>query len=442
VTTMAILLFLSTATVTGYAFVRFLRRGLSRAETLAWSFAAGLLVQAFIEVSLLAAGLLPGPKKIVAAETFLVAGCLVLHGRMRVRFPPTPRREWEPLSVSLLALSATGVFLFFCVAVSTPMSATDFLAIWGLKGRMIFATASIPARLFHDPAVAWAHPEYPLLLPVTFAALAAATRAWNHQALALLYPLCQLATVLALWGFLSRRVAKEAGAAAACLTALCFPLYRAGNVGTAEIPIALGLVLVASAAADALSESSAPAQARLALASLFAVSVKQEGTLFVLFIAAALLLRPLATRQRPGLLWIWAALPALLHAAAMRLLRGPVARRDYDLTLLSPARWKELLSRIGTAVEHIFEVELGSAAIPIAAILLLLLATRRSFLDWLLWPLAMQVLAYVLICSLSAFGPIWLIEASFGRIVLALFPLLTLLLAARLLPARESADAR
>src|ERR1700737_897750 len=175
--TIAIVLFVSTGTVAGYAIIHFLRLGLSRAETLAWSFATGLLLQAIIEVSLLAAGLLPGPKKILAAEILIVAGCLVLRRRTSVETLPTPPREWKSLSILLLVLSVIGVFLFFCIAATEPLSATDFLAIWGLKGRIIFATASIPSRLFHDPALFWAHPEYPLLVPPPSAPLTPAPRA-------------------------------------------------------------------------------------------------------------------------------------------------------------------------------------------------------------------------------------------------------------------------
>jgi hypothetical protein len=430
--TLAILLFVSTGTVAGYAVIHFLRLGLSRAETLAWSFATGLLLQALIEVSLLAAGLLPGPKKILAAETLIVAGCLVLRRRTSIETLPTPPREWEPLSILFLVLSAIGVFLFFCVAATEPLSAPDFLAIWGLKGRIIFATASIPSRLFHDPALFWAHPEYPLLVPLSFATFASAARAWDDHALAIFYPFCQIATVLVLWGFLSRRRCREAGAVAACLTAVCFPLYAASNIGMAEIPMALGFVLLACAAADGLLADSPESRFRLSIAALFSAATKQEGTLFALLLSALLFVKRGSVSRRT--LWLWAGVPAILHGVVLRLWRGPVVRRDLDLTLLAPARWGELLARLGTVWHRIFSVEARSLIVAVAVTVLFLVLTRRGCADWLALPIAGQVFSYAFLCALSAFGVLWLFEGSFRRISISLIPTAALVLGCRLLP--------
>src|SRR5688572_19401740 len=141
-------------------------------------------------------------------------------------------------------------------------------------------------RLFQDPALYWAHREYPLLVPFSLATLASFAGAWDDQALALLFPLCELATLLALSGFLARRVSSLAGAAAAALASLDFFLYRAVNAGTAEVPFALSLVLVSCAFLDVLHDATRPAVARLFAATLFCVSIKQEGTLFVVLLAA------------------------------------------------------------------------------------------------------------------------------------------------------------
>jgi hypothetical protein len=431
-TTMAILLFVSTGTVAGYAVINFLRLGLSRAETLAWSFATGLLLQAFIEVSLLAAGLLPGPKKILAAEALIVAGCLVLRRRTSIETPPTLPREWEPLSILLLALSAIGVFLFFCVAATEPLSATDFLAIWGLKGRIIFATASVPSRLFHDPALFWAHPEYPLLVPLSFATFASAARAWDDHALAIFYPFCQIATVLVVWGFLSRRRCRQAGAFAGCLTAVCFPLYAASNIGMAEIPMAMGFVLLASAAADELLADSLESRIHLSIAALFSAATKQEGTLFALLLSVWLFARRGSVSRRT--LWLWACVPAILHGVVLRLWRGPVVRRDYDLTLLAPARWGELSARLGTVGHQIFSVEPSSVIVAVVVTVLFLVLTRRGCADWLALPIAGQVFSYAFLCALSAFGVLWLFEGSFRRISISLIPTAALVLGCRLFP--------
>ncbi|HYB54155.1 MAG TPA: hypothetical protein VEG84_09835, partial [Thermoanaerobaculia bacterium] len=218
------------------------------------------------------------------------------------------------------------------------MWATDFLAIWGLKGKIIFATASIPARLFHDPALGWSHPEYPMLLPLTFASIAAALREWDDYAMALLYPLCQAATVLAVWGLLRRRASDQAPAAGGCLTALCSPLYSAAHIGLADIPLALGFVLLCGAALDVTESASLANRTRLLVASFFCAALKQEGTLMVILFAATLAFRARSGDRRSRLVWLWAVCPVVAHGLLLSILRGSVSRSYIDLSLLEPAR--------------------------------------------------------------------------------------------------------
>ena len=82
----------------------------------------------------------------------------------------------------------------------------------------VFEPLAIPAVVFTDPELAWAHPEYPLLLPLIFASVSAAVRDWNDHALALLYPLFQIGTALAAYGFLARRAGRAAGVIASVPT--------------------------------------------------------------------------------------------------------------------------------------------------------------------------------------------------------------------------------
>src|SRR5436190_6383405 len=146
--------------------------------------------------------------------------------------------------VALAVLAGAAWLVFLVGALSDAMWATDFVAFWGYKGKVIFLSSDVPRRLFQDPALYFAHREYPVLVPLSLAALASFIGRWNDQALALLYPACALATLLALSGFLERRVSRLSGAVAASLASLCFFLYRPANAGTAEVPFALGLVLV------------------------------------------------------------------------------------------------------------------------------------------------------------------------------------------------------
>jgi hypothetical protein len=431
----ALVLFgLAATTAVGWAAARFFASDLTRWEKIAWSLAAGLLIQCVLVLGILAFGARPGALAIGILDVALIrlsyfVRCPGPSGKMRAA---PPSRTERAVLILLCAVAAAAWGLFLVEALASPMWATDYLAIWGLKGKVAFLTGSLPGRLFHDPALYWAHKEYPLLVPLSLAALAAFPHAWNDQALALLFPACELATLFALGGFLSRRVSPIAGAGSAALASVCLFLYRAVNAGTAEVPFALALVLVSCAFLDVLEERRPRALARLLVASLFCVSIKQEGTLFVLLLSAVLWAR---SRWHPVRAWRaggWALLlPPVLHWSLLLLLRGPQTRRDFDLTLFEPHRWKELPALFLLVVGRMLGTEARQAAVPLAAIALLLLVTRRGIADPLLPVFAGQLLCYAIAFSVSSFDPIYAIEGAFRRIATTLFPAFTLVLCAR-----------
>jgi hypothetical protein len=333
-------------------------------------------------------------------------------------------------AVLLLVLASVGVALFAVAALSEPMWAVDYLAIWGLKGKTIFLTASMPGRLFHDPATVWSHPEYPVLWPLDLAAMAAWARGWDDRALALLDPVCQAGTALAAFGFLRRRRLAVGGAVAAALIAWFFPLYAPAFVGLADIPLAFGFVLLGTALLDAFDADTPAVRARLAVAALFCAALKQEGVLLAALAAVAWLAR--RPRGRPAALVTLAlAAPVVLQAAVLRLARGPVASRDFDFGLLTPARWGQWLGQAGDAVREITRTQIAGTAVPLAAIVVFVLVTRRGVADPLGHVLVGQAALYVLAVSLCAFGPAFLVETALARIACALFPLLALVLGAR-----------
>ena len=417
--------------VVGWSILRLIGGGLTRMERAAWSIALGLLAQSAIFVGLRFAGGKVGAGSILFADALVVVASLAVR---RPR-PDRPARVVDPgdsRAVAVLAaVAAVAWALFLVQAIAEPMWATDHLAIWGLKGKLAFLAPALRQRLFLDPALAWSHPEYPLLVPLSLAAFAGLVGAWNDQALALLWPACELATLLALAGFLGRRVSRPAGAGAAALTALCFPLYGASNVGTAEVPLAFALVLVCCALLDVLEVASPERLARLAAAALFCVSIKQEGSAFVLF-AAVLLFVLLRRRSRSVGRGVAVLLvPLAVHWGLLRFVTGPQTRRDFDFSLLFPDRWPELPARAATVVVRLAGTEAVAAMIPLLAIAGYLLVTRRGIGESL-WPVfAAQLCCYAAAFTLSAFGPNYAIDSAFRRLVLTLFPAFTLLLFAR-----------
>ncbi len=314
--------------VLGYPLVRRLR-DLSNAELAAWSWIAGLLALAGAQAIVLLFGLRAAPWKL---WTILAALALAF----RDRAPKAPRTAGAPSRIATAAgiLALGGLVLFSVNALSEPMWAWDFVAIWGLKGKMLYLSGGLPPRFFHDPELAFVHPSYPFLLSLLFSALSTLAGGWDSQALALLYPAFELATLLLTWGFLKRRCGPAAAAAGTVLTAGFFPLYQSFLVGLADIPMALGFVLAGSALLDALD---APGSARarpLLLSALFCCSLKKEGAVFLLLLAAAAAWVWIRDRGRSSVTAaaIFAAVP-VLHQALLRAIRG--AASDSGLPLVA-----------------------------------------------------------------------------------------------------------
>jgi len=418
------------STLAGWAVVRSMSPGLTRRERFAWSLGVGLLVQALCLAALFAAGATPRGSSLLVGEAIVGGLALVLGRRTKTRaFARTGRAGAATVVLAFVAAAAWLIFLG--ISLADGMWTTDFLAIWGYKGKLAFFTSGLPRRLFDDPALDFAHREYPLLVPLSFSALAAWIGRWNDRALALFYPACSLATLLAISGFLERRASRLSAGVGTALAALCYVLYRPASVGTAEIPLALGVLLATSAASDFLAVGGGSSVARLASASLFCASTKPEGTLFALLLASLLAVRSAgAIRSRIAAVAAL-TLPAVTHAVALRTLTRGTLSRDFDFHLLEPSHWGELASRFGATFSRIFEGSVAGAWLPLLAIAVFLAATRRGAADPLIPVFLGAVFLYIVACALSAFGPAWAVDAAFARIVLTLFPAFTLVLGAR-----------
>jgi hypothetical protein len=393
-------------------------------ETVGWCWGGGMLLLGALYAFLLAVHASPGPKKL-GALLLLVAGISATRRRPR-RLPATP---WSGAPLVLAAAAAVGILLYALQACAEPLWSTDFLAIWGLKGKTIYSTGGIPDRLFRDPATAWSHPEYPLLLPLLMAAFSAATGGWNDEALGLLFVFCQIAAVLVVAGYCRRRGSPAAGALTAVLVAFWYPLYRAFHTGLAEIPFALTLVLLATAAAD----ESVP---RGALAALLCVATKQEGTVFALLVAAALVVRGGSARPARRTATAIAGV-AVLHFISLRLARGDLHDRDFTFRVLSPAHASELIGRLARLARALAGAWTPVGIIGLACVAAVLITTRRSREDFLLLPLFVQLSIYLGACALSAWDPVWQLRSAFFRIAGTLAPVLFLVIGCRL--SREKA---
>ena len=418
--------------LTGRALTRRLAPELGPAESGAWAGAAGLLFQAALFAALAALGVEPRARWLLAGDVAAVVAASLVRSRSRTAPAASPRFAADPVALFLVGIAGLAWLVFLIAAVGEPMWSTDFLAIWGMKGKAMFLAGSLPGRLFHDPALYWSHREYPLLVPLCLAAIARLAGGWNDQALALLFPMVELWTLLLLAGFLHRRTASvRAAAAGATLTALSFGLYHPMNAGTAEIVLAFGAVVAATAMLDAARSVSPGLSSRACLAALFCAGSKQEGALFSVLLGAVLLLarwKRGATLLRVAAIFI--VVPAV-HGLALRILRGPAPSRDFDLGLFEPGRWAELAARLGAVFARIASRETALGMIAAVAVAAFLLVTRRGIGDLLLPVLVAQGFSYCVAFSVSAFSPEYAVDAAFPRIFLTLFPVMTLVLSAR-----------
>jgi len=402
------------------------------AERVAWGFATGMALVAGSVALAFSLHAVPGwlPFLLLSALVVLPARFL----RLRERAAGLTIRRLSQVSALLLAILVLGVALYALKALTEPMWANDYVAIWGFKGKTFFFERRIPDRLFRWLALSFSHPEYPLGLPFLYAGIAFLLGRWDDHAMALLFPFVQAATLLALFGWLRRRGAgRELALAAAALLSFFEPLYRAFTTGMAEVPLSFGLLLLGTSVCDRLDRTDTGASRRVVLASVVCTATKNEGLYFVAMafaLAAALSLSRKGFAARAAAML---ALPAALVVAAHRLIRGSLPLRDFDFSLLS--RPGLLAPRLKESVAAVIAETPVAAWIGMAALVVLLVAGRDSAPgERLLALAACGLAAYVLLPALAVRGPAWLIGTAFFRTLAALAPLVTAGAAARLIP--------
>ncbi len=416
----------------------FARAAADSLERLAWGFAVGLaLLAGYVPLSLML-GARPG------AIAFFLLTALVMATAVFFRLPahriPAPAPERGSGSSKLVRLLfllplSLGILLYLLRALTEPMWATDFLAIWGWKGKTIFGARFLPAWTWRSPEFSFTHPEYPLGLPFLYAGISLILGRWDDHAMAALFPALQVATVLLLAGWLRRRGAPPPIPLASAATLSVFePLYAAFTTGMAEVPLSFFVLLLGTALVDALEEQ-AGASRRLAVAAAGAAALKNEGV----FVAAVAGVLAVASSGRTGRArWRAAAaalLPAVAVSAAHRLARGSLPLRDFRFGLLLEPGFP---SRLGISLRTIFAEALFPAASGLIAFGVLLLAGRRSTAGNLLLTLAMIPLAaYAILPAFCVFGPDWLARTAFARTAAALAPLAAAGVALRLAPLFE-----
>jgi hypothetical protein len=297
----------------------------------------------------------PHPARISAALELLAAAVFAGQWRRRNRLgreaaePIPPPWSWG--EVVLGSLFAQAVVVALVVAARAggrePFGSWDGWAIWNLHARFLYWAGPAWPRLLGAPALAWSHPDYPLLLPASVAriwAFAGSDSALLSAVISTLFGVATVGLLVAMLIPLRGRLWAFAGG----LVLLGTPFFVTFSSNEhADIP--LGFFMLATAAALALSPRWPDSRGLAAIAGLaagLAAWTKNEGLLCAL---VAALLWVYAPGQRRS----WRSRRGFLTGLAVGLL--PVAYFKWaiappnDLVSSHPA---EHLARLGDWARH------------------------------------------------------------------------------------------
>lgn len=310
---------LAAALATGLPFAAGLAPSLGWRGRIGAGLLAGLLSVALVLFLFSLAGVAWAPLPLGLALA-VIAAAAILFGARRAAAPPPPRRT--PLS-----LAVDGVVLLILAGYAVVSTAAepwewDFWAIWGLKGRVFLEAGGIDAAWLSDPDHAFAHPDYPPLVPLLYAGAGVLGGGWNGAALGWFTVAFGVALFLVLRDVLDRWLSPPVAAALAGLTLAVPSLSR--HVGLADGAVAAwgtaGLVLMAMALREGGDARPGPGRdGMIALGAILlggAAFAKNEGVALLAAGAAAMLLTR-AGRLR-DVLRLW---PALLIAGSWQAYR-------------------------------------------------------------------------------------------------------------------------
>lgn len=298
--------------------------------------------------------------------TVTVVWLALLAALTMMRKQPTTdnRQPFKPHWLDIPTIVSMIGFALFATA--SALWEWDFWAIWGLKARVFFDHGGIDWRFLESPWNTFAHPDYPLLVPLNYDFVALLNGDWSDRWLGVL----SVAWAVALLMIVRGLAAQESSVVPAALVTLVITGLAASRYpGLAEGPLiafgSAGLLF----ARRALHSKDAADWRHAAILLGLAASTKNEGiALLVAAVIALLIVRP---RE---VLRLW---PSFAIAAPWLILR---ATHYLPTDIASGSALDRVLHRAPYAVEiliyltrHLYEpwfwtcVLLGVLIIPGAA---------------------------------------------------------------------------
>ena len=273
---------------------------------------------------------------LVATAVALVAGSVrLLRGRAPTAWPPRRRltagEAWA--AVTLLAIVAVVVGFSARLQAVRPLVEWDGWAMWTLKARVLYELPDTAAAVLRDPD--YGHPTYPLVLPSLEAIGFRATGTFDPALVGVQFAFLLAGLVGLVWTFCRDHCSPAVVALVLVVLVGAPQLHYQLATKFADVPLALfvGAGLVALAR-WLMGEASEPWALGCGVVLLGAAGlVKNEGLLFVMAAAGAVILAAVTLGRRPvvqaaaaGAALAAIVLPWRVYTAAHHL---PTS--DYDL---------------------------------------------------------------------------------------------------------------
>lgn len=335
------------------------------------------------------------------------------------------------LPIGLLAIAS-----FVGGTAVAPHGEWDAWAVWNQHARFLFKGYPTEWRAAFSPALAWFHPSYPLLLPLSVA------RGWMYAGrdsvvtpigLAALFA---VATVTAAATAVARirGTARGLAAAAVLLASPTFVTESAGQI--ADVPLGFYLLATFIFIERAIESRSSRCWILAGASAGLAAWTKDEGLLFVLVLSAVCATWRVRSAGGRGVNAIRSlaagAIPALIVLAYFKLRLAPpnelVTAQTLDhivSTVTDTGRLKMVLSAFGG------ELWRGGAStvgvLPILAVYVTVSGVRRPLPAAPALAVATMILivaGYALVYVATPFSLTWHLRTSLGRVLMQVLPTL------------------
>jgi hypothetical protein len=343
---------------------------------------------------------------------------------------------WTTGLAFLLFVPLAGLAAVSLVAATAvlPHGTWDAWAIWNVRARFLFHSWPAGWRLAFVPSAASAHVDYPLLLPLSVMRLWMAIGRETVGAPIAIGAMFAAMTVFLISASVARRLGLARGLVAGAILLACPTFVAESASQIADVPLAF-YMMATFVAIDLAEDGPSPsAWAVVALFPSLAGWTKNEGSVFMVALGGALLLRAAATRRRPTMralgYAVIGAMPALAALAVFRIFHAP--RSELITSVLAGHRIARVTNthRLSLILSAMGREAWRGGAVTVGPLPILLAATglaglRRPPLRTPLLALAvvgLMAAAYVVVYATSPFDLAWYLRTSVSRVVMQLLP--------------------